>query len=197
MSYAHADGPPVAKDGTITGKHISFELDAKQTSQIEKTHIINLTASQHAQVKAHYRNAPKTFVVVTPDYNDCSCELLYLIWNTTNTVVLPLDRDEYSDVVLAYKNNLYAYNDILMDWTKQKIIIDTKGNMYSEGKRLNRAALDSVLKEIAGKSDKYARWLWISLPPYRKTDYEGKVELAIREIEKAAKKYGVKAEIGG
>jgi hypothetical protein len=197
MPYAHADGPPVHPDGTIIGKHISFEIDEKQISEVEKTHIINLTDSQHSLLKKYLKYAPKTFVVVTPDYNDCTCDMLYLIWNTTNTVVLPLGHSWYSEAIPDNKDDPYDNNELLKNWNKEKIIIDTKGNIYFDSKRLNKVALATILKRTARAGDSYAHWLFISVPPYRETEYEGTVLRKIKEIEKAAKKYKVRTEIGG
>jgi hypothetical protein len=194
---AHADGPPVKEDGTITTEYIAIKIDSHQIKQVEKTHIVDLSASQHSLLKEYYKNLPKKFVVVTPHYNDCTCDLIYLIWNKTDTIVLPLDSVDYFKELLGDKEHPYDYQGLLKNWIKQKIIIDTKGNFHYKGKSLSKGGLEDLFKNIAKDKDEFARWIAISLPPYLKTEYEGKVDSAIEEIKKIAEKYKVKAQIGG
>jgi hypothetical protein len=191
---AHASGPPVREDGTITTEHISIKIDSFQVSQVEKTHIIELSPSQHSILKKYYKNCPKKFVVVTPHYNDCTCDLSYLIWNKTDTIVLPLDSIDYFK---ESSDNKDYYQRLLKNWTKQKIIIDTNGNLYYEGKSLSMTGLENLLKNIATREDRFARWIFISLPPYLDTSYQGYVEAAINKIVNIAEKYNVNAQIGG
>ena len=196
-SIAYADGPPVMEDGTITAEHISLKIYDVQIKEVEKTHIVKLTANQHTQLKKYYKRMPRTFVVVTPHYNDCTCELIYLIWNKTDTIVLPLNLVEYFKELLDNKEYPYDYQDLLRNWNKQKIIIDTKGNCHFEGKKLNKEGMENVFIKLAEEKDNASRWIAISLPPYLTTEYESKVSDAIKEINTIAEKYNVKAQIGG
>lgn len=197
ISIAFADGPPVREDGTITTEHISFKINNDQVKEVGRTHIIKLTADQHSLLKKYYKRMPKTFIVVTPHYNDCTCELLYLIWNKTDTVVLPLNSVEYFKELFENKEYPYDYQDLLRNWNKQKIIIGTTGNYYFEGKKLNSKDIESVFSNLSKEKDDASRLLFISLPPYLKTEYEDKVSESIRTLRAIAKKYKVKAEIGG
>ncbi len=197
FSFAHADGPPVREDGTITTENISFKINDDQIKEVEKTHIIKLTASQHALLKKHYKKMPKSFVVVTPHYNDCTCELVYVIWSKTDTIVLPLNSVDYFKELLEDKEYPYDYRDLLKNWNKQKIIIDTKGNCYFEGKKLSREGMENVFAKLAKEKDKANHWIAISLPPYQKTEYESIVAESIRNIKTIADKYKINAQIGG
>jgi hypothetical protein len=192
---AKADGPPVEKDGTITSEHLSIKLVPDQIKQIEKSHIIDLKAGQHSLLKKVYKNFPKRFVVVTPHYNDCTCDLVYLIWNKIDTVALPLDSVNYFKGLL--QDNSYDYQGLIRNWNKQKIIVDTKGNLYNESKNINKTALEELFKKLSNDKDEFARWISISLPPYLKTQYEKKIDAVIKEIEGVADKYKVKTEVGG
>ena len=192
---AKADGPPVEKDGTITSEYLSIRLLPDQIKQIEKSHIIDLTVGQHNLLKKIYKNFPKRFVVVTPHYNDCTCDLIYLIWNKIDTVALPLDSVSYFKELL--QDNSYDYRELIRNWNKQKIIIDTKGNLYNEGRGISKTALEELFKKLSNDKDEFARWISISLPPYLNTQYEKKIGTVIREIEGVADKYKVKTQIGG
>jgi hypothetical protein len=193
----YADGPPVLEDGTITGEHILMKIDPSQIKQVEKTRVIDLSSRQHALLMKYGPQMPKRFVVVTPHYNDCTCELIYLIWNRTDTVAFPLYEVDYFKEVFAGGENSSDYQDLLTAWTRDVVVVDTKGNMYYGGKTLDGTALDDLFKRIAGEKGVYDRWISINLPPYLKTDYEEKVKSAVDSITKAAKKYRVNAHIGG
>lgn len=196
VSISNADGPPVKEDGTITTEYVALKIDPSQIDEVEKTHIIDLSSSQHSQLKKYFKNSPKQFVVVTPHYNDCTCDLIYLIWNKTDTIVLPLTSVDYFEELLGYNESPNDYQSSLKDWIKNKIIIDTKGNLYYEGKNLSKAGLEALFKSITNE-DESARWFSISLPPYLKTKYEAKVNNAIQEIMKIAAKYKINAHING
>jgi hypothetical protein len=195
ISIASADGPPVKEDGTITTEHVALKIDSSQIKQVEKTHIINLSPSQHSVLKKYYNKLPKKFVVVTPHYNECTCDLIYLIWNKTDTIVLPLNSVDYFKELLGDKKHPFDYQGLLKSWVKQKIIIDTKGNLYFEGKSLSTTGLEDLFKNIAKDKDEDARWIAISLPPYLKTEYEARVDSSIKGIEKVAARYKVKTQI--
>ncbi len=63
--------------------------------------------------------------------------------------------------------------------------------------KINKEELENLFKKIAKDNDEFARWIAISLPPYLKTECESRVDSAIKEIQKAAEKYKIKAQIGG
>jgi len=197
ISIALADGPPVREDGTITEEHISFKINDYQIKEVERTHIIKLTTDQHTMLKKHYNKMPKSFVVVTPHYNDCTCELIYLIWNKTDTIVLPLNEVEVFKEYLENKEYPYDYQDLLRNWNMQKIIVDTKGNCYFENKKISREGIEKLFKKLSEENNNTSPWIAISLPPYLKTEYESKVAESIKKIKAIADKYKVNAQIGG
>ncbi len=81
-----ADGPPVKKNGTITTEHLEIKITSEQLNLIEKSHIVELTEQQHELLKKYYKNIPNKFVLLTPHFNDCTCDLIYLVWNRKHTI---------------------------------------------------------------------------------------------------------------
>ncbi len=92
----------------------------------------------------------------------------------------------------------YDYQNYINNWNKGKIIIDTKGKINYEGKEIDKVKLQDLLLKVSKKESLFARWIFVSLPPYDYgSELERNIKVMIKEIKEFADKYGVTINIGG
>lgn len=195
QSNAIADGPPVNNDGTITAQHVSFKMTLEQIREAGRKRVVTLTNIQHQKLSKYYKNIPKRFVVVTPQFNDCTCDLVYIIWNKADTLSIPTDSMGYFKTLLE-DDTSYKYNNLIEEWNLNKIIIDSKGEPYFQGIHIDNQKIETILSDIDNKNDKYNRQIAVSLPPFISKQIESKIHTLTTMIKGIAEKYNVEIFIG-
>lgn len=158
-----ADGPPVDSLGNIRGKYVSIKLTQIQIDHLQKNRYLELTASQ--QKKVAFLKLPKTVDIVDPNFNDCTCGMIYGIWYTLSEVAFPY-RDTSSAV--AYNSDPEGaafYNNYSKEYNKNELFIGTDAQLYYMGKNISLKEFESIIqKKLTDPNNKY---LFVFVPPQK------------------------------
>lgn len=143
-SMGFAEGPPVDEDGKVFVDHVVLHLTDDQMGLIETKRLVEFTPSQLATLKVLSPQIPQVIPVVTPSYNNCTCELLlYGIWNGRRQIAIPLllfGHEGWAKYALAFDKQITS-------WGSDFFVIDTQANIYLHGKRIAKEDVIQIAKQ--------------------------------------------------
>ena len=183
-SHIIADGPPVKPDGTITQKYIPFKLTNEQIEEVGRTRILTLNKTQVAVLRKLSKVLPEKLPILTPYYNDCSCDTLYLIWNKKSSVGLLTEEIKNFEEIYQYYKKTFGYQKVLDNWTTGQIIIDSLGDLYYDTKKINTNDVEVLVKDKVSKKVEEVS-LILNYPPYINKEINKKIKSVTDELRRS------------
>ncbi len=203
---AYADGPPVDTLGNVHGKYFAIKLNESQVKEIGRNRTLKFTNKQYNYLRKKLKNLKRKIFVLTPFYNDCTCDLIYGIWNRRDSVAIP---DYMSDMLKEENSSGQTGNDQNSGQEKEKckniksglsewpmIQIDLEGNIYFRNNRKSKKGLFAMIREMASLNGNDGS-IYVSRPPKTDKETDDNILKLIGEITIYAKKYKISVEVAG
>jgi|WetSurMetagenome_2_1015567.scaffolds.fasta_scaffold345434_1 hypothetical protein len=203
--YSFADGPPVDKDGNILIDHLSFYLDAEQLKHIESNNYLVFNNDQVRILQNINPQFPKQIYLLSPFYNDCTCGMIYAIWNKSNQVGIAIEEIiNYQTIDIEEINSELSLSDTsnqifyFEDSTATLMIyFGINGDIYINHKSISE-------NDLFIESDKYLssekikhKYLIVRRPPQKDKLISSKIESTIKKIELYSKNNSINLWISG
>lgn len=167
-----ADGPPVDSLGNIRGKYVSIKLTQIQIDHLQKNRYLELTVAQ--QKKVAFLKLPKFVDIVDPNYNDCTCGMIYGIWYTLSEVAFPYRDTSSARAYNSDPEGANFYNNYSKEYNENELFIGTDAQLYYMGKSITLKEFESIIqKKLADSNNKY---LFVFVPPQKENPNWSKIQ---------------------